>query len=627
MTTTLNEREQKAGTTTWHAGWLVSYGSSVDQLTGKRPDHHWQSSQTSLSISRSTGSDVRIAQDARYVVIFSGLLTNIEELHAGATQEDAARIALRLVATHGADAFSLLRGPFAVIAWHRQYGTLLVGRDQVGLEPIFYAHAGLRRWILSPSPDLLAFQPGVSSDVDAVALSEWLCGWFPAVEDTTYRAVKRVPPGCSVTLRSDDVAVRRYWDPFPAGEPVDWLHEKDLDSFEPCFAKAVSRSVRNEPAAIFLSGGLDSISVAVRATDIARSSGRQSPLALSLVFPDKASSEEPIQVGVAKQLGLNQVLVPFNNAIGPRGLLGEALAMSAASPQPIWNMWAPAYNPLAQLAAERGSRVILTGRGGDEWLTISPYLLADLFKRGDFASAARLIRARQRSTGITGPRAAGRLVWRTAGRPLASAALDAVAPALWHQRRRRRLLSERPDWVAPDPEIRRAMDDRIDRWIDPARPAGGFYQRESRTALTHPAITHDMEETQEFGRRHGMRVLHPFWDVDVIELLHRVPPRLLMMDGRAKWLLRRNIDTRLPGLGLEKRGKTSAAHVFQGLLDREAPPAWAGLRGPRALDRIGVVRAADIESGHSARKLVDRVGGAGRLYTLLNLEAWVQKRA
>ncbi len=80
-----------------------------------------------------------------------------------------------------------------------------------------------------------------------------------------------------------------------------------------------------------------------------------------------------------------------------------------------------------------------------------------------------------------------------------------------------------------------------------------------------------MEETQEFGRRHGLRVMHPFWDVDLIELLHRVPPDLLMMDGRSKWLLRRKVGQRLPGLGLEKRGKTSAAQVFQGLLERETP--------------------------------------------------------
>ena len=59
--------------------------------------------------------------------------------------------------------------------------------------------------------------------------------------------------------------------------------------------------------------------------------------------------------------------------------------------------------------------MILTGRGGDEWLTISPYLLADLFKRGDIAGAARLIRARQRSTGDHRPARRRTLLWRTAG--------------------------------------------------------------------------------------------------------------------------------------------------------------------------------------------------------------------
>ena len=57
----------------------------------------------------------------------------------------------------------------------------------------------------------------------------------------------------------------------------------------------------------------------------------------------------------------------------------------ACWPQPMWNLWAPAYTALARHAVARGRRVILTGRGGDEWLTMSPYLLADQLKRGDVA--------------------------------------------------------------------------------------------------------------------------------------------------------------------------------------------------------------------------------------------------
>jgi len=579
-----------------------------------------------MAVTGVAGSDVRVAEGTQLVVLFSGLLTNAHELMAGATQDDAAGIVLRLLQKHGADAFGRLRGPFAAIAWNRQEGTLLVGRDQVGFEPMFYARSGAG-WLLSPSPDVLAAQPGVSSDPDAVALSEWICGWFPAVEDTTYRAVKRVPPGSSITYRGRDMQVRRYWDPFPEGEPIAWLKESDLDDFESRFQQAVDRATCGLAPAIFLSGGLDSIAVAVSASNAARAAGSQSPLALSLVFPDPASTEEPIQTGVASRLGLEQELVPFNDTISGRGLLQDTLSLSAASPQPVWNMWAPAYNPLAEIAAQRGRGVILTGRGGDEWLTVSPYLMADQLMRGNLVGAARLIRSRQQSSGVTGAKAAGQLLWRTAGRPLASAALDLLAPRQWHQRRRRKLLRERASWVAPDPAVRKAMDDRLDRWIDPARPKGGFYQREARTGLRHPAVTHDMEETQEFGRRHGLRVMHPFWDIDLIELLHRVPPSMLIMDGRSKWLLRRTLGQRLPGLGLEKRVKTSAAHVFRGILDREAPPAWERLGGLPTLERIGAVHTAELQSSLQSRSLVERTGGVGRLYTLLNLEAWVQERA
>ena len=173
----------------------MAFGADVDHLVTQDPVRRWRSPRTAFALAHLDGSDVRTAEDQRFVLLFAGLLTNIGELEAGATQADAARIVLGLVKTRGADAFNALRGPFAVIAWDKDADALLVGRDQVGLGPMFYARAASKGWLLSPSPDVLAAQPGVSSEPDAVALSEWLCGWFPAVEDTAYREVKRVPPG------------------------------------------------------------------------------------------------------------------------------------------------------------------------------------------------------------------------------------------------------------------------------------------------------------------------------------------------------------------------------------------------------------------------------------------------
>jgi asparagine synthase (glutamine-hydrolysing) len=608
----------------WHDNWVVAFdpGRAAGAASSTVSGHP---NASPLVVAGAGGSDLVAASSPPNEVLFAGFLTNAGELDADPTRTPA-QIVARLFAAHGARAFASLRGSFAAIVWDGAARRLHVARDQVGLQPLFIARSE-GRWHFAGAPQALVSLPGVSRALDAVAMSEWICGWYPSIEDTAYRDVKRVPPATVTTFDRGEVTERRYWDPSPITEPIAWSREEDLEVFEGLLAQAVRRAVRavNGRLAIFLSGGVDSITIAAAATDLLRAAALEPPLALSLVFPDAASNEEIVQSAVARELGLPQRLVPLADASGPQGLLAAALDLSAGWPQPMWNIWSPAYMHLARVAGSEGARMVLTGRGGDEWLTVTPYLMADLVGRGDVPGIWRMLRTWRRSHPEFGVRGSARLLWTTAGRPVASAALDAVAPRAWHARRRRRLLGERPTWVAPDPAVRAAMDRRIDRWIDPARPPQGFYVREMRTALFHPGITHDMEETQEFGRRNGQRVLHPFWDVDLVNALYRVPPDLLMRDGRSKWLLRRRLAARLPGLGLERRAKVSAGGVFTGMMAREAPPAWERLGGLATLSESGIVRRAGVESASQSIAELGRMG-AGRLWTLLTLETWARHR-
>jgi len=606
---------------TWHDEWVVAFDPDQARVAGASGE----SAGVPLTVAGAEGSDLVAASCPPIEVLFAGVLTNARELDADSTRTPA-DIVGRLFARHGVDVFGSLRGSFAAMVWDGATRRLHVARDQVGLQPLFVARSE-GRWHFAGAPRALVALPGVSNAIDAIALSEWICGWYPAIEDTAYRDVKRIAPATVTTFNGGDLAVRRYWDPSPPTEPVAWSREEDLEAFEGLLTQAVRRAVGavNGLPAIFLSGGVDSITVAAAATDIARTAALAPPLALSLVFPDAASNEEVVQSAVARQLGMPQRLVPLGEAAGTQGLLAAALELSAGWPQPMWNIWSPAYMHLARVAGLEGARVVLTGRGGDEWLTVTPYLMADLAARGDVAGIWRMLRTWRRSHPSVGFRESGRLLWNTAGRPLGSAALDVVAQRRWHARRRRRLLGERPAWVAPEPAIRTAMDARIERWMDPARPPQGFYVREMRTALFHPGITHDMEETQEFGRRNGQRMLHPFWDVDLVNALYRVPPDLLMRDGRSKWLLRRRLEARLPGLGLQRRTKVSAGGVFTGMMAREARPAWDRLGGLVTLSEAGVVSRAGVESASQSLAELERLG-TGRLWALLTLEAWARQR-
>jgi hypothetical protein len=200
----------------------------------------------------------------------------------------------------------------------------------------------------------------------------------------------------------------------------------------------------------------------------------------------------------------------------------------------------------------------MTGSGGDEWLSISPYLSADLIARGDLRGWLNLASAFTRSYQHSLLRHARLLGWTFGLRPLAARSLLRTFPTTWAARRVRRMSDRDPPWVAPDPALRRLQQERAAGALDEGDPAQGFYLREVRTGLAHPLTSWELEEYYEFGNREGIRILHPYWDPDLVDLLYRTPPTALLAGGRAKGLVRQDLAVRFPGLGLGSQRKVSA---------------------------------------------------------------------
>ena len=127
----------------------------------------------------------------------------------------------------------------------------------------------------------------------------------------------------------------------------------------------------------------------------------------------------------------------------------------------------------------------------------------------------------------------------------------------------------------------------------PSRPGkGGYYDRELQRALDHPLVTMEYEEHFEFGRRVGARMLHPYLDPDLVQLLYGVSPRALTKGGLTKGLVREAIARRFPKLGFERQRKVNATNFFRGLLQREGPAAWRSIGGTRALSDLGLVQSS-----------------------------------
>jgi asparagine synthase (glutamine-hydrolysing) len=600
----------------------------------RRPHARGENAPHPLRVELSGGLPPSIATRGPSQAIFDGWLYNHEELRAlGKAPDDADNAAVLLHAYDavGKELVPRIRGRFTLLVWDGDADELVAVRDPLGTYPLFWAERG-DEVLFSPGIEELVRRPGVSAELNRLVLAEHLACRWPNREDTYYASARRVAPGHALVLGASEQGSYRYWDPVPRADSGDWVTEDELESFDALFDQAVRRCLDPGPAGIFLSGGLDSVSVAAAATDLRRARGLPAPWALSLGFPHPDCDEEQIQREVAARLALEQVFLPFDEAVGRGGRLMAAVEDNRVAAAPLMAVWQPAYARLAEEGRRHGCRVILTGGGGDEVLLASPYYAADLLRRLRLVRLWRLYRRHHRSYPWSAPEMLKNTFWDWAARPLLQRsfrkASKRLAPDRLRARWRGQIEQGTPAWVSPDPKLGRELVARAERHVWEWPPLDtDFYYHESRAALDHVTVSMDMERVFEDGRRSGVPIHEPYWDADLQEFLFRVPPEWLSLDGRTKGLVRGMLARRFPELGFERQKKVVGTEFANDTLVRELPGVLRSIGGARALAELGIVDPGRLEEA------VQRMGSdprerskSYRIWHVLSLEAWVRAR-
>ncbi len=134
----------------------------------------------------------------------------------------------------------------------------------------------------------------------------------------------------------------------------------------------------------------------------------------------------------------------------------------------------------------------------------------------------------------------------------------------------------------------------------------------------------DLEEHYNLGERTGVRLRHPYWDVDLVEFLVQTPPDLLNGKGKSKGLVREALASRFPAGGFERQKKVDATAFFNNLIMSEGPKLWRDAGGARTLAALGIVDPVGLEtrvnnlfSGAEPRRLYE-------VWEVLRLEKWVR---
>lgn len=569
-------------------------------------------------------------------VAIRGLLFEREELVRALGPDstpDDAELVLNAYRRWGQDGIRRLRGIFDLFIWDGERDCLLAVRDPLGTEPLFYARAG-EELLFAASPTTLLGQPGVPRVPNRTVLVETLNLHWPVPEETCIEGIRRVLPGHVLRVTSDGVSSSRYWDPVDDLQEHGWVTDDELFEFDRLLERSISRCLDLGNCGIFLSGGLDSVSIAAVALDLTDRRGLTAPCALSLAFPTPETSEEDVQREVAAKLGLPQLVLGLEDSVTPSGLVRRALELGAEWPLPRTYIWSGAYQALAEAAVAKGVRVIMTGAGGDEWLTVDLSLAADFIQSLQIRNLVHFTRSRLASFSVPTVPALRYVLWKYGLREVlafhARRVLAAHAPGVLRARRRRAAARGELPWVAPDSALRAAVNARrevdLERFAERPKLGGRFtfYLSDGSKVLDHQVITADRESDFEMGRRAGVELMHPYWDPDLVSFLYRVPPELLLRGGREKGLVRGTIARRFPDLGFEGQKKLISTDYQNSIVRHESPEAFRRLGRCRVLAELGVVDGVQAETFVASALAGSDYRQLYRAWELLNLETWTR---
>ena len=255
-------------------------------------------------------------------------------------------------------------GQFAITIWDRNTRTLILGRDRVGICPLYYTIAD--GWLLWGSEIKALLSSGL---VDGAAGPDGHRPVLPhllraGTTRTFFEGIQSIPPGHFVRVRDGRVERKLYWDlDFPdAGQERRLADPTPLiDELEARMRQAVERRLRGDvPVVSYISGGLDSTVVLGLSS---RERGHAVPsftIGLDRAGPDERSHATES----AHALGSHLTTVTMNSA----DIVAAYPELIRAAEGPVMDSSCACLMRLAAAVHAQGFKVVLTGEGADEAL-------------------------------------------------------------------------------------------------------------------------------------------------------------------------------------------------------------------------------------------------------------------
>lgn len=300
-----------------------------------------------------------LAPDGSHVLLFNGELFNHVELRAAlarrwhfSTTGDT-EVLLAGLLLDGASFLDAAQGMYAFALVDRIHGSMLLGRDPLGIKPLFGRFDGTRLTAVASTQRSLMSR-SIVSDFNPDAIRQTVLFGASLDHSAASLQVRSMPPGAVWQLRSDGSVASRHQ---LRGIIANGARS---DSFTQDFICSVQRHlVSDVPVGLALSGGLDSSSLLAAAAELG-----EKPHCFTVAFHDDSASAREVAAAslVASHFGVKHTVVH----VGPAEA-AEALLRPGLWDEPFAEAAVIPLNRLAAAASSAGVPVLLTGEGSDEY--------------------------------------------------------------------------------------------------------------------------------------------------------------------------------------------------------------------------------------------------------------------
>lgn len=549
-------------------------------------------------------------------VVCNGEIYNFRELRAELQQAgfqfktgSDSEVILHLYESMGDRFVERLEGMFDFALWDSKRRRLLIGRDALGVKPLYLFRAPSLLAFATEAKGLLTL-PEVSAELDRSVLVDYLHLGYVAAPQSIFKGIAKMPPATLMAIDENGVSETRFWR-LPARIDRARSEREWVEQIRSGIETAVHKQmVSDVPIGAFLSGGVDSSAVVAF---MARHSDR--PIkTYSIGFEGGKAEALYNELPFARQV--SELFKTEHHEIVVRPDVVDLL------PKLIWHMDEPVADSafittwLVSKFARQDVKVILSGVGGDElfggyrrYLGEHYLAMLDRVPRGlvQVASrAARLLPSDRHGRFSNYSRLAREFLQSTELAP--DERYRAYVQALSRVRARELLADDAGEGVDSlgNAFAAAGIDD----------PVGRLFEVDAATQLPDDLLM----LTDKMSMAVSLECRVPLLDQKLVELAAGIPAAMKIKGGRPKYLMKEALRGILPQdiLHRQKRGfgtpmgawiKGTLAGSVRTLLSRDS------------LARRGLFRPEQVE-----RLLADhresRIDGTDVILALMNLEIW-----